>query len=174
MPINKLKHIATKFGDSGVSKDFEDRSYKKSHILFETLGVMDELSSFLGLSYHYCQEEFIKVIQMNIQNINSLIASEFDSDLYNIITQIKEEDVIILEEKIQKYLDDKALEPRFYLPGSEKTKAGAYVDIARTVARKAERRINAFVEHENREDLELSKKYLNRLSDYLFVLSFNV
>jgi cob(I)alamin adenosyltransferase len=174
MPVNKLDLIATKFGDSGNSKNFEDKTFKKSHILFDTLGSMDELTSYLGLTYHYCHEEFLKEIQKNIQNINSLIASEFDSDLYNIITQIKEEDVLLLEEKIQKYLDIKPLEPRFYLPGSEKTKPGAYVDVVRTIARKAERKINAFVEHENRTDLEMSKKYLNRLSDYLFVLSFHV
>ncbi|MDT8336755.1 MAG: ATP:cob(I)alamin adenosyltransferase, partial [Candidatus Izemoplasmatales bacterium] len=118
--------------------------------------------------------DFLKTIQMNLQNINSLIASEFNSDLYNIITQIKEEDVLILEDMIQEYLDLKPLEARFYLPGSEKTEGGAYIDIARTVARKAERKLNAFVEHEQREDLETAKKYLNRLSDYLFVLSFNV
>lgn len=174
MPIDKLNHIATKYGDSGLSKNFENKSFKKSHILFETLGTMDELSSYLGLCFHYSKLEFIKEIQMNLQNINSLIASEYNSDLYNIITQIKEEDVLILEDKIQKYLDSKPLEGRFYLPGSEKTVNGAYVDIARTVARKAERKINAFVEYEKREDLEIAKKYLNRLSDYLFVLSFNV
>jgi len=65
------------------------------------------------------------------------------------------------------------LEGRFYLPGSEKTQAGAYVDVSRTLARKAERRLNAFVDITERTDLEMSKKYINRLSDYLFVLTFN-
>jgi len=174
MPIDKLQHIATKYGDSGLSKNYENKSFKKTHILFETLGTMDELSSYLGLTYHYCKIEFIKVIQMNLQNINSLIASEYNSDLYNILTQIEEKDVIDLEELIQEYLDKKPLEGRFYLPGSEKTKSGAFIDVARTIARKAERKLNAFVELEKREDLEVSKKYLNRLSDYLFVLSFHV
>ncbi|MGD9964835.1 MAG: ATP:cob(I)alamin adenosyltransferase [Candidatus Izemoplasmatales bacterium] len=174
MPVNKLDQIATKIGDSGSSKDFENRTFRKSHVLFETLGSIDEFSSFLGITYHYCKLEFIKVIQMNLQNINSLIASEYDSDLYNILTQIKDEDVYILEEKIQSYLDKKPLEGRFYLPGSEKTKIGAYVDMSRTLARKAERQLIAFVDSQNRSDLEIAKKYLNRLSDYLFTLSFNV
>jgi cob(I)alamin adenosyltransferase len=174
MPVNKLELVTTKYGDSGLSKNFENKTFKKSHVLFETLGSMDELSSYLGLTYHYCNVEFIKEIQMHLQNINSLIASEFDSDLYNILVQIKEEDVLVLEKKIQEILDVKPLEARFYLPGSEKTKAGAYVDVARTMARKSERRLNAFVDSEERKDLELSKKYLNRLSDYLFVLTFIV
>lgn len=174
MAINKLDQVTTKYGDSGLSKDYENRSYKKTHILFETLGSMDELSSFIGLSYHYCKIEYLKKIQMDIQNINSLIASEYNSDLYNILVQIEEKDIIDLEEKIQTYLTNKPLEGRFYLPGSEKTKAGAYIDFARTLARKSERKINLFVDSEKREDLELSKKYLNRLSDYLFVLSFHV
>lgn len=174
MPINKLDSISTKYGDSGLSKNFENKAFKKSHILFETLGAMDEFSSYLGLAYHYCKVEFIKEVQMHLQNINSLIASEFDSDLYNILVQIKEEDVLVLENKIQEILDVRPLDARFYLPGSEKSKAGAYVDVARTLARKAERRINAFVDSEERKDLELSKKYLNRLSDYLFMLTFIV
>lgn len=174
MPVDKLKHIATKFGDKGNSKNYENKSYPKSHILFETLGTMDELSSFLGLSFHYCQKEEIKVIQLLLQNINSLIASEYNSDLYKKLKQITEEDVLYLEEEIQKMLDKKPLEGRFYLPGSEKTKAGAYVDMARTLARKAERRLNEFVIEQNRSDLDYVKKYVNRLSDYLFVLSFNV
>ncbi|MGD9760998.1 MAG: ATP:cob(I)alamin adenosyltransferase [Candidatus Izemoplasmatales bacterium] len=174
MPVDKLDQITTKFGDSGLSKNFENKTFRKSHILFETLGAMDEFSSHLGLSYHYCHIEFIKVIQMNLQNINSLIASDFDSDLYNILTQIKESDVEILEKKIQEYLAIKPLEARFYLPGSEKTIPGAYVDYSRALARRAERQLNAFVDYEKREDLEISKKYLNRLSDYLFILSFHV
>ena len=174
MPVDKLDQITTKFGDSGLSKNFENKSFRKSHILFETLGTMDEFSSYLGITFHYCHIEFLKVIQMNMQNINSLIASDFDSDMYNILTQIKDSDVDILEKKIQEYLAIKPLEARFYLPGSEKTKPGAYVDYARTLARKAERQLNAFVDSEKREDLELSKKYLNRLSDYLFILTFHV
>ncbi|MFA7075881.1 MAG: ATP:cob(I)alamin adenosyltransferase [Candidatus Izemoplasmatales bacterium] len=174
MPVSKIDQIATKYGDSGLSKNFENKTYRKTHVLFETLGSIDELSSFLGLSYHYCHTEFLKTIQMNLQNLNSLIASEYDSDLYNILTQIKEDDVLLLEVKIQEYLDVKPLEARFYLPGSEKTLAGAYVDYARTLARKSERQLNVFVDSEKRVDLEVSKKYLNRLSDYLFILSFNV
>lgn len=174
MPVDKLKHIATKLGDKGSSKNYENKAYPKSHILFETLGTMDELSSFLGLTFHHTPIEEIKIVQLTIQNINSLIASEYNSDLYKKLKQITEEDVTFLEEKIQMMLDNKPLEGRFYLPGSEKTQAGAYVDVARTLARKAERRLNEFVVNQNREDLEQVKKYINRLSDYLFVLSFNV
>lgn len=174
MPIDKIDQIATKFGDSGNSKDFENRIYRKSHILFETLGTMDEFSSYLGIAYHHSHIEFIKEIQMHLQNINSLVASDYDSDLYNILIQIKPEDVELLEVKIQDFLLKKPLEGRFYLPGSEKTEPGAHVDYARALARKAERQLNAFVDYTKREDLEQAKKYLNRLSDYLFVLSFNV
>jgi cob(I)alamin adenosyltransferase len=173
MPVDKLKHIATKFGDSGYSKNYENQKFKKTDILFETLGTMDELSSFLGLTYQYSKNEFIKEIQRKLQNINSLIASKPDSMLYNKLIQIIEADVELLEKHIQDFLDKKPLEGRFYLPGSEKTQAGAYVDVSRTLARKAERRLNAFVDITERTDLEMSKKYINRLSDYLFVLTFN-
>lgn len=174
MPVNKLELISTKSGDGGDSKNFESRSYRKSHILFDTMGTIDELSSFLGLSFHYCKEGFFKEIQMDLQNINSLIATDFNSDLYNILTQINEDDVKKLEVRIQEMLDIKPLEGRFYLPGSEKSLAGAYLDVARTIARRAERLFIKYIDSEQRDDLELSKKYINRLSDYIFVLTFNV
>ena len=66
------------------------------------------------------------------------------------------------------------MEARFTLPGSEKTALGAYFDFARTLARKSERRVVDFSEKHDRNDLDLIKKYLNRLSDYLYVLACNI
>lgn len=172
--IRKIKYISTKIGDKGTSKDYSNREYRKSDILFETLGTIDELSSFLGLTYHYSKYEDIKKIQKDLQNINSVIATSPASDLYRKITMISDEDVNWLESSMQKALDIKSIEPKLFLPGSEKSLVGAYFDVCRTLARKAERRINQYAEKYHRADLKELKSYINRLSDFLFVLSCNL
>lgn len=174
MKIDKLRQISTKFGDKGESKNYNNDSFKKSDILFETLGTIDELSSFLGLTYHYSKYENIILIQKYLQNINSIIATNPQSDNYSKITQIERADIEWIELELQKVLDLKPLDPRFTLPGSEKSLAGAYFDFSRTLARKAERRLVDFSDKHSRTDLNLVKSFMNRLSDYLYVLSCNI
>ena len=174
MKIDKLRYISTKYGDRGLSKNYNNVSYKKSDILFETLGTIDELSSFLGLTYHYSKHENIMPIQKHLQNINSTIATDPQSDNYSKITKINNKDVEWIELELQKVLDIKPLEPRFTLPGSEKSLIGAYFDFSRTLARKAERRLVYFSDKHTRSDLDIAKSFMNRLSDYLFVLSCNI
>lgn len=171
MSIKDYKQVSSKTGDKGSSKDYSSRSYKKNNIVFETLGTIDELSSNLGLAYHYVKLEDILIIQKTLQNINSLIATDPKSDHYNKLTIIDHNSVEWLENKMQDMLIQKPIEPRFTLPGSEKSLNGAYIDVARTISRRAERRLTEFVELHQRSDLELVQSYINRLSDYLYVLS---
>jgi len=174
MKINKISNIATKQGDKGTSKNYNNDLYRKSDILFETLGSIDELSSFLGLTYHFSNLNRIIIIQNDLQKLSSVIATSPKSDLYSKIQMITVEDVISLEAKMQKELDKKSIEPKLFLPGSEKSNIGAYFDVCRTKARRAERRIDEFILKHDRHDLEIVRSYINRLSDYLFVLSCNL
>lgn len=174
MSIKETRQISTKAGDHGTSKDYSNRTFQKSHILFETLGTIDELSSQLGLAYHYCKCTDLKMIQKELQSINSLIATDPASMLYAKLPQTEERSVFWLEDKMQQLLNDHPLEPKFTLPGSEKSLNGAYVDVARAVCRRAERRLAEFVLLNQREDLNIVQSYLNRLSDFLFVLSCNL
>lgn len=173
MKIDKLRQISTRFGDKGESKNYNNISFKKNDILFETLGTIDELSSFLGLTYHYSNYENIIIIQKHLQNINSIIATDTHSTNYTKLTQITSADIEWIELELQKVLDIKPLEPRFTLPGSEKSLVGAYFDVCRTLVRKAERRLIDFSEKYSRTDLDFVNSFMNRLSDYLFVLSCN-
>lgn len=173
MSINKVKNISSKKGDGGTSKNFNNESFRKSDILFETLGTIDELSSYLGLTYHYTKYEEITNIQKNLQKLMTIIATSPNSELYPKIEKFSKEDIIKIENLMQDELDEKPLEPKLYLPGSEKTKTGAYFDICRTLTRRVERRIDEFIIDRKRLDLEDVRSYINRLSDYLFVLSCN-
>jgi len=174
MYIKNVKQIASKLGEKGSSKDYSSREFKKNNILFETLGTIDELSSYLGLAYHFTKCEDIIEIQKLLQNINSQLATDPNSENYGKLNVVKEESVLWLENRMQISLDNKPLEPRFTLPGSEKSLNGAYMDVARTIARRAERRLTDFIELHQRYDLEIVQSFINRLSDYLYVLSCNL
>ncbi|HKL47630.1 MAG TPA: cob(I)yrinic acid a,c-diamide adenosyltransferase [Candidatus Izemoplasmatales bacterium] len=171
MPVTRLEQISTKKGDSGKSKNYNDDAYKKDDILFETLGTIDELSSFLGLTYHETDLVIIKTIQENLQTINSMVATKPSSKLYQQISYITDMDIQFIEDHIQATLNTYPSNDAFYLPGTEKTKVGAYFDVCRTIARRAERRLVTFVRSHKRKDLSFAQKYMNRISDLLFVLS---
>lgn len=174
MYINKIRNIATKQGDNGTSKNYNNDMFRKSDILFETLGSIDELSSFLGLTYHFSNLSQIIIIQNDLQKLSSIIATSPKSELYKKIELISVDDIVSLEKRMQLELDRKAIQPKLFLPGSEKSTIGAYFDVCRTLARRVERRIDEFIMKHNREDLETVRSYINRLSDYLFILSCNL
>lgn len=171
MKVTRWEQISTKTGDKGKSKNYNDESYKKDDILFEVLGTIDELSSFLGLTYHEEMLPIIKTIQENLQNINSMVATNPRSELYQKIQYITDMDIEFVEVNIQSTLNETPSKDAFYLPGSEKSKVGAYFDVCRAIARRAERRMISFINRYKRKDLSYAQKYLNRLSDLLFVLS---
>lgn len=173
MKIDNVNTISTKKGDSGTSKNYSNQTFTKDDILFETLGNIDELSSILGLTFHHTNYEKIKIYQTTLQAINSLIATDqaIAPDRYQALRQINDKDIEALEEEGQKQLDTHPLEPRFVLPGSEASHAGAYFDLSRAVCRRAERTLVRFVNHNERKDLIYAQKYLNRFSDLLFILA---
>lgn len=171
MKVTRWQQISTKTGDSGKSRNYNDVAFKKDDILFEALGTIDELSSFLGLTYHKEKMPIIKTIQENLQNINSMIATSPRSDLFQRIKYITDRDIEFIEDHIQANLNKSPSNDSFYLPGTEKTEVGAYFDVCRTIARRGERRLISYVNRYKRKDLTYAQKYLNRLSDLMFVLS---
>ncbi len=174
MVIKNVNQIVTKKGDKGDSKDYSDRQFRKSDILFEVLGTIDELSSNLGLAYHHTKCKEIITVQKQLQDISSLVATNPESDLYSKLRSVDLSAIDGLEKNIQDMLDKKPLEPRFLLPGTEKSMKGAYLDVSRTISRRAERRLTEYIETHQRNDLERALSYINRLSDFLYVLSCNL
>lgn len=169
--INKVSQISTKKGDKGYSKDYSNNEYKKDDILFDTLGTIDELSSFLGITYHHSTEQtLLRIIQKNLQDINSAVATT-DQVRRNKINTISIQDITVLETFEENFLKQTEIKPVFVLPGSDTSKEGAYFDYARTLARKSERNLVRFVGTYQREDLSNELAYLNRLSDLLFIIS---
>ncbi|MGE0587496.1 MAG: cob(I)yrinic acid a,c-diamide adenosyltransferase [Cyclobacteriaceae bacterium] len=161
--------IYTKTGDAGSTGLFGGRRVSKGDLRIETYGTIDELNSHIGLlrdqEVNNHRKEFIINIQDRLFTIGSILATEPGNTKVK-IPSLSQEDVKLLEKEID--LMDAQLEPMkfFVLPGGHPSVS--YGHIARTVCRRAERHVIRLHELEKVEELVL--QYLNRLSDYLFVL----
>jgi cob(I)alamin adenosyltransferase len=164
--------ISTKKGDKGTSRNYSNDTLPKTDVLFETLGSIDELSSSLGVAYHYSRyQESIQSIQLKLQHIMSIIATNPDDPRRGRLVQITTEDIDALEQLEQSILEEFPLEPRFVLQGSDSSKEGAYLDMARAISRRVERQVLRFNEQYKRDDLDVVQAYLNRISDVLYIMA---
>lgn len=163
--------IYTKTGDKGTTSLVGGTRVSKTHIRLEAYGTVDELNSNLGLLVTYLSDErernFLQQVQHKLFAVGSHLATDQEK------TTLREASIITpaLVEAIEREIDymDTLLSPlsSFILPGG--SRGAAVCHICRTVCRRAERRILALA-----EQVEISSEllaYINRLSDYLFVLS---
>ena len=162
--------IYTKKGDQGDTQLLGGKSVRKNHIKLECYGTIDELNSFIGNIYDdpidNLQKNNLLKIQNQLFNLGCQIASNANNKKPE-LPNIKEKNVMLLEEEIDK-MD--VLLPKldnFILPSGFPSSSKCH--IARTVCRRAERNLISLSEEENVNPLHI--KYLNRLSDYLFVLA---
>jgi cob(I)alamin adenosyltransferase len=163
----KLTKIYTRGGDQGKTSLGNGERVSKTSLRIQAIGDVDELNAALGISVLFVPSEFL-------QDLNDIQNDLFDlgADLCVPETaskkalKLKDQQVLWLEKKMDSF--NKTLEPlsSFILPGG--SKASSYLHLARAIARRAERKILSLSEKEtiNRENAI----YLNRLSDYLFVL----
>jgi cob(I)alamin adenosyltransferase len=165
--------IYTKTGDKGTSLLFNMERIGKESDYFEALGDTDELNSQLGVAREYCAqasnglEENLAEIQSRLLDLGSHLATPIRSSAANQIERagFQEEDVVILESWIDEL--DAKLPPlrNFILPSGGLSASSLH--LARTIARRAERHVVPLV---NRGDANpVALRYLNRLSDFLFV-----
>lgn len=166
-----MARIYTKTGDKGKTSLFGGKRLSKAHVRIEAYGTVDEMNAHIGVL-----RESIKVPDMNIKetliqiqrrlfSIGSSLAS--DPDRNPLSPDIREEDIKLLEDAIDAMQEEVPKLRHFILPGGNKTAALAHV--CRTVCRRAERRIVALGE-ETEVPAEIVT-YINRLSDYFFVVS---
>jgi cob(I)alamin adenosyltransferase len=162
--------IYTKKGDTGTTQLIGGTRVPKHHLRIETYGTVDELNSFIGLIRdQQINPSYIKIlieIQDRLFTIGSSLASDPEKSRMK-IPDLKEEDVVLLENEIDAMNARLPEMKSFVLPGGHTTVS--YCHIARCVCRRGERLVSHLAETDSVEPLVL--KYLNRLSDYLFVLS---
>ncbi|MFT4668318.1 MAG: cob(I)alamin adenosyltransferase [Polaribacter sp.] len=166
--------IYTKTGDKGTTGLYGGRRLPKSHIRIDAYGTVDELNSYIGLIRdqltEVAQRNLLKEIQDRLFTIGANLASDPEKDMP--VPDVLESDIVLLEEQMD--LMDESLPPlkNFILPGGHTTVS--YCHLARCVCRRAERIVVALDHTEGEKVDHILIRYLNRLSDFLFMLGRKV
>lgn len=162
--------IYTKTGDKGKTGLLGGTRLSKHHIRIESYGTMDELNAFIGQLRAYNLDQLSDATLLEIQSQLFTIGSNLAADPVKNkvkIPSIKEEDVKHLEAEIDRMNESLPQMRNFILPGGSGETAACH--IARCVCRRAERNIVHLAEFEFVDPIVL--QFVNRLSDYLFVLA---
>ena len=162
--------IYTKTGDKGETALLGGTRVPKNHIRIEAYGTVDELNSWLGQIRDCVSKEHeaeIYKIQNYLFTVGSHLATTPTKDVKMSLPDLKEEEITFLEEKIDSMEKTLPELTNFVLPGGDAN--ASKIHIARCVCRRAERISVALTIEESIDQLIV--QYLNRLSDYLFVLS---
>ena len=162
--------IYTKTGDKGTTALFGGARLPKHHIRIESYGTVDELNSYIGLVRDSLENKELKAALKTIQEILFTIGSHLAADpsKENLwIPEISSDAVLFLEKGIDKMEETLPPLKNFILPGGHPTVSHCH--IVRCICRRAERKVVALGELEN--VAPILSQYLNRLSDYFFVLA---
>jgi cob(I)alamin adenosyltransferase len=169
--------IYTKTGDTGETSLFGGQRVSKNHIRVEAYGTIDELNAYIGLLRDIANYDSIKQVLFKIQNelfvLGGILATPPEKEKLKSgkdrlkVEKINEKHILFLEEEIDRINEQLPAMTHFILPGGHPTVS--YCHIARNICRRAERRLVA-LSVESVVDTQLIS-YLNRLSDYLFVLA---
>jgi cob(I)alamin adenosyltransferase len=164
--------IYTKTGDKGTTSLIGGTKVPKSHHRIEAYGTVDELNSYLGLVRDLIADQttidILASIQDRLFTIGSSLACDPIKEPKMRLPDLHRADIEVLEKEIDRM--DAVLEPMksFIIPGGHTTVS--HIHIARCVCRRAERAC-VRLELESLEVEPLVLQYLNRLSDYLFILA---
>ena len=161
--------IYTKTGDTGETALFGGKRLPKSHLRIEAYGTVDELNSHIGLVRDCLDNEHLRSVLKEIQDRLFAAGASLATDPEKNLTtpDVTASDIQLLENEIDSMEAELPPLKNFILPGGNITVS--FCHVARCVCRRAERLVVALNLMEPVEPLVL--KYLNRLSDYLFVLA---
>lgn len=164
--------IYTRTGDKGKTSLFDGTRVPKSHIRVDTYGTIDELNSTIGVAIAHFKKgksllikKELEAIQHDLFAIGSALAMPAALPIDHLSAKTQEFETLI--DQLTSAMPELT---QFILPGG--SIAGAQLHVARTIARKAERKVVALMEKEPIDESIL--KYLNRLSDLLFTMSRHV
>lgn len=161
------KKVYTKKGDSGTTSLLSGRRVSKLYPEIKAVGALDELNSFVGLlrTEYKPEGELLEEIQWDLFNAGSMIINDNNLD----ITNVTEADIEVLETVMDGMNEQLPDLKNFILPKG--SKAVSYAHICRTVCRRAEIEVLNCLVIDNADRVSIITKYLNRLSDFFFVLA---
>lgn len=167
----KKSMIYTRTGDKGTTSLVGGKRVQKTHVRLEAYGTVDELNAQLGLLCTYLPEGDDRHTVLWVQNklfcVGSYLATDQTDTTLRMESRVTDADIARMEQAIDEA--DSQLPPlrAFVIPGG--SRGSAVCQVCRTVCRRAERRILALGEVHEVDDLVVA--FVNRLSDYLFVLA---
>lgn len=158
--------VYTKTGDKGLTSLYTGQRVPKNSLRVKAYGTIDEFNSALAMVRASCQNDRVKEIVLQLQKNNGLLMADLASlgqDAYITSDSVSAIEAIIdeVEAKVPPFTG-------FLIPGE--SLAGAYLDLARTVARRAERLLLDLTAEEPDAVHESNRLYINRISDLCFVL----
>jgi cob(I)alamin adenosyltransferase len=164
-----MKDFYTRSGDDGKTGILGEGRVEKFDLRMEALGTLDELSAALGMARSFLDDRMVNDFLVHLQRelyevMTEVSASPLNADQFHRVT---EEQVRKLEDEIAHFSLVVEIPDGFILPGDSPASAG--IAFARTIARRAERRVAELIYREELQNRELLR-YLNRLSSLLFVL----
>lgn len=164
--------VYTKTGDKGKSGLIGGTRVAKNDVRLEAYGTVDELNSYVGLLSTYSELkpediQFLRFVQNKLFSVGSHLATDRERVELHEASMLTDDDILLVEREIDRL--DGSLPPltNFVLPGG--TQASAVCHVCRTVARRAERCVCSLMEYYPVDNQVLV--FLNRISDYFFVLS---
>jgi cob(I)alamin adenosyltransferase len=165
--------IYTKTGDTGKTSLYDGSRINKSDFIFDILGDIDELSTYIGMliiNIPETEKNIYRLIQYDLQNINSLFATK-KIEKRNKLKQIDDIDIKKLENLIDRYESDNKPLKEFILPVFSHT--DGYSHICRVISRRVERNIYKYIEFERIDEQYIYniRIYMNRMSDLFFVFA---
>jgi cob(I)alamin adenosyltransferase len=164
--------IYTKTGDAGKTSLIGGTKVLKSDPRIEAYGTVDELNSYIGLVSDFCSDDharnILKEIQDRLFTIGSELACDPDKNIKMSIPDLHESDIELLEKEMDEMDKELPVMKNFILPGG--SPSVSFMHVARCVCRRAERCCVNLMENGGPVN-PLIIKYINRLSDYLFMLA---
>ena len=156
--------VTTKTGDKGQTRLFTGQSIAKDDLRVETYGTIDQLTATIGMARAFAQNARVKELLFQLQKQLGILMADFASR--NKAPRITDEMVDGIEKSIADIEESLPELREFIIPGDKKS--SAMLDLARTTARAAER--HAWTLARRGSVAEIDLRYLNRLSDYIFIL----
>jgi cob(I)alamin adenosyltransferase len=166
-----LARVTTRTGDEGYTDLLGNRRVPKYHRRPEAFGTIDEATSALGLARAHAQQQSLKDRIYRLQNDLYVLMAELATPPENyekVDFKIKAEDVERLDAESEQLKTEVEIAKTFIVPGA--TVTGAALDLARTIVRRGERFV-ARLYHEGDITNPDALRYLNRLSDLLFIMA---
>jgi len=175
-PKIRINKVYTRSGDAGKTHLIGGEERWKDNIRVEAFGTVDELNAEIGLCRELVKEignekfrsliRFLKSVQNELFNLGTQLATDLGDDSKN-LPQLSDDAILKLESEIDTANESLSELTSFVLPGG--SVINAQLHIARNVCRRAERRVVSLLKKENVDPENI--RYLNRLSDALFVWS---